>query len=131
MPGSSSWPTGCLVRRPGISTRSSAVLRQRYHGWKQSGYVASGVRAWEVVTGKAKDAAEIGRLYKHPADRDFQRDYTEGRLGFGSSQPEGLVYFPGVLAFYLRHRPASRLLAPPRADEPLGQLLAGVRGRRK
>ncbi len=60
------------------------------------------------------------------ADRylDFRRDYTEGRLGFGYSSPEGLVYFPDVLAFYLKHRPASRLLRPPTDEEPLGKVLA-------
>jgi hypothetical protein len=90
------------------------VLRQRYHGWKQTGLIPTGVTAWELVTGKVKNAAELHRLYRHPEDREFTRDYTEGRLAFGSSQPGGLVHLPGVLAFYLTHRPASRLLAPPR-----------------
>ena len=103
------------------------VLRQRYHGWKRTGRIASGVTAWELVTGKVKRPAELARLYQHPGDRDFTRDYTEGRLAVGSSSPEGLVYFPAVLAFYLQHRPASHLLAPPRADEPLGKLLANVK----
>jgi hypothetical protein len=107
------------------------VLRQRYHGWKQSGFVATGVTAWEVATGRVKDPAELNRFYQRPEDRDFRRDYTEGHLGFGGSQPEGLVYFPGVLAFYIGQRPASRLTAPPKEDEPLGKLLAGARtGRR-
>lgn len=100
------------------------VLRQRFHGWQQTGRVASGVFAWELATGKVRDQGAIGRLYRSPNDRDFFRDYTEGQITFGSSPPEGLVYFPGVLAFYLKHRPAERLLAPPKADEPLGKLLA-------
>jgi hypothetical protein len=107
------------------------VLRQRYHGWKQTGQIPAGVTAWEFVTGKVKMPAELTKLYQHPEDRDSTRDYTEGRLTFGSCPPEGLVYFPGVLAFYLQHRPASRLLAPPREDEPLGKLLARVKGGRK
>ncbi len=100
------------------------VLRQRYHGWKRTGRIPSGVTGWEFATGKVKDPAELYRLYKHADDRDFARDYTEGRMSFGSCPPEGLVYFPGVLGFYLKHRPASRLHAPPRDDEPLGKLLS-------
>lgn len=105
------------------------VLRQRYHGWKQTGRIPAGVRGWEFVAGTVEDAAGLERRYRHPEDRDPARDYTEGRMTFGSSPPEGLVYFPGVLAFYLEHREASRLLAPPRDDEPLAKLLAGARAR--
>jgi hypothetical protein len=118
---------GLLGPQPKHLDAVERVLRQRYHGWKASGQIPSGVNAWELITGRVKNPAELHRLYKHPEDRDFARDYTEGRLGFGSSQPEGLVYFPGVLAYYLKHRPASRLLVPPRGDEPLGKLLAGVK----
>src|SRR5207247_11066059 len=78
-------------------------------------------------TGKVKRAAELNTPYRRPEDRDVTRDYTEGQPGFGSAPPEGLVYFPEVLAFYLKHRPASRLLAPPKLDEPLGKVLARVR----
>ena len=62
--------------------------------------------AWEFATGKVKTAADLQRLYPHPEDRDFARDYNEGSVSFGSASPEGLVYFPAVLAFYLNHRPA-------------------------
>ncbi|MBI2928730.1 MAG: hypothetical protein HYY24_23960 [Verrucomicrobia bacterium] len=102
------------------------VLRQRLHGWRKTGKVFAGLTGWEVATGRVKDRAELYALYAKPADRDFTRDYGEGRAEFGSSPPEGLVYFPEVLAFYLKHRPASRLLAPPRDDEPLGQVLKRV-----
>jgi len=67
-----------------------------------------------MATGKIKDRTELYQLYKKPEDRDFSRDYRDGEAGFGSSAPEGLVYFPEVLAFYLQHRRASRLLAPPK-----------------
>jgi len=107
------------------------VLRQRYHGWKQTGMIPGGVTGWELVAGKVQNPAAVQRLYKHPADRDPKRDYKDGSLAFGSSSPEGLVYFSTVLAFYLNHRPASRLLLPPREDDPLGELLAGARRRRK
>jgi hypothetical protein len=100
------------------------VLRQRFHGWQRTGHVTSGVFAWELATGKVRDQRAIAKLYRFPNDRDFLRDYTEGQITFGSSPPEGLVYFPGVLAFYLQHRPADRLLVPPKVDEPLGKLLA-------
>jgi len=99
------------------------VLRQRIHGWQRTGKIFSGLNGWELSTGKIKERSELYQLYKKPEDRGFTRDYREGDAGFGSSAPEGLVYFPEVLAFYLQHRPASRLLAPPKADEPLGQVL--------
>jgi len=102
------------------------VLRQRFHGWRKTGTIFSGLQGWEMATGKVKQQSEIYDLYKRPADRDFTRDYTEGKPGFGSASPEGLVYFPEVLAFYLQRRPASRLLTPPQADEPLGKVLARV-----
>jgi hypothetical protein len=104
------------------------VLRQRFLGWKKTGKIFSGLTPWEFVTGKVKDPKELYGLYKVPADRDFAGDYSEGRAEFGSSPPEGLVYFPEVLAFYLKHRPASRLLAPAKNDEPLGRVLARVTG---
>ena len=91
---------------------------------KQTGRMFGGLTGWETATGKAKQPGDITDLYQHPADRDFMRDYTEGVPGFGYSAPEGLVYFPDVLAYYLQHRPASRLTAPPRPDEPLGKVLA-------
>ena len=102
------------------------VLRQRILGWRKTGQVFGGLTGWEIATGKAKERAELYQLYPKPADRDFRRDYTEGRAEFGSSPPEGLVYFPEVLAFYLRHRSAQRLLVPPKDDEPLGTVLKRI-----
>ena len=103
------------------------VLRQRFHGWRRTGKTFAGLNGWEITTGKIKERSELNKLYHKPEDRDFTRDYREGEPGFGSCPPEGLVYFPEVLAFYLQHRPASRLLAPPKPDEPLGQVLARVK----
>ncbi|MDW8308715.1 MAG: hypothetical protein RMK20_05005 [Verrucomicrobiales bacterium] len=100
------------------------VLRARVQAWLRSGRLLSGLEGWELSTGRVKDARELYELYRKPADRDARRDYTEGRISLGSAPPEGLVYFEDVLAFYLEHRPASRLLEPPRPDEPLGQILA-------
>ena len=103
------------------------VLRQRIQGWQRTGKIFAGLNGWEIATGKIKERSELKQLYKKPEERDFTRDYREGELGFGSCPPEGLVYFPEVLAFYLQHRPASRLLAPPNPDEPLGKVLARVK----
>ena len=71
-----------------------------------------------------KNRLALQDLYQHPADRDAARDYTDGLLSFGSSAPEGLVYFREVLDCYLAHRSAGRLIAAPKPDEPLGQLLS-------
>jgi hypothetical protein len=99
------------------------VLRARSLGWQRTGMILSGLEGWEVSTGKVKDRKELYDLYQKPADRDATRDYTEGNPSLGSAPPEGLVYFDEVLANYLQHRPAARLLAEPKADEPLGQVL--------
>ena len=100
------------------------VLRARILFWQRTGMILSGLEGWEISIGKVKNHQELQELYQRPADRDAARDYTEGRLSFGSSAPEGLVYFREVLSCYLEHRPAERLLAEPRPDEPLGQLLS-------
>lgn len=99
------------------------VLRQRIHGWLATGKIFSGITGWEMATGKVKKQEEIPALYAHPEDRDFTRDYREGRADFGSAPPEGIVYFPEVLRYYLKFRPASRLLRKPTEDEPLGLVL--------
>jgi len=101
-----------------------AVLRARILGWKRTGKIFARLEGWETSTGKVKDAKGIYELYKKPADRDASRDYCEGRVSYGSASPEGLVYFEDVLGYYLQHRPASRLLAEPKPDEPLGLILA-------
>jgi hypothetical protein len=100
------------------------VLRARIHGWLRTGRVFSSLAGWEVSTGKVKDSQDMYALYQKPADRDASRDYREGRVGFGSAPPEGIVYFEEVLGYYLQHRPVERLLAPPKPDEPLGLILA-------
>jgi hypothetical protein len=101
------------------------VLRQRIIGWQQTGKILSGLGGWEQAAGKQR--AEINQLYKRPEDRTFTRDYREGGIGLGSSPPEGLVYFPEVLSYYLQHRPASRLLTPPEQDEPLAPVLSRIK----
>jgi len=102
------------------------VLRQRLHGWLKTGKVFNVLTGWEVATGKVKANTDLYQLYRKPTDRDPARDYAEGRPELGACAPEGLIYLPEVLAFYLQHRPAARLLAPPRAEEPLGKVLARI-----
>lgn len=104
------------------------VLRQRIQGWLKTGKIWSGITGWEMATGKVKKQDEIPALYAKPADRDFKRDYTEGRADFGSAPPEGIVYFPEVLRYYLKYRPASRLTAPLKPGEPLFLVLQRVSG---
>ncbi|MBI2842244.1 MAG: hypothetical protein HYX78_02475 [Armatimonadetes bacterium] len=104
------------------------ALRQRVLGVLKTGNIPGGITGWEWATGLIKDQMDIYKLYKRPEDRDPTRDYTEGKPFFNGAVPDNLVYFPEVLAHYLKHRPASRLLAPPKADEPLGIVLSRFEG---
>jgi len=104
------------------------VLRQRILGWRKTGRIFNGLNGWEVSTSAVKARTDLQSLYRRPVDRDSARDYTEGQPDFGSSQPDGLVYFPDVLRFYLQHRPASRLFAPSPPGHPLAQVLSRVNG---
>lgn len=102
------------------------VLRQRILGWDKTGKMFSGLGGWEAATGSIPSGGDLQSLYAHPEDRDFTKDYTEGSIGFGGGAPEAIVYFFEVLDFYLKHRPASRLLEAPKPDEPLGIVLSRV-----
>jgi hypothetical protein len=99
------------------------VLRARILGWQRTGMILSGLEGWEISTHKVKDRKELYDLYAKPADRDAARDYREGNISYGSAPPEGIVYFEEVLGFYLQHRSSARLLAEPKPDEPLGQVI--------
>jgi hypothetical protein len=101
-------------------------LRQRVLGWVSSGRVLHSLEGWEKSTGKVMNSTEMDQLYQRPSDRDASRDYTDGAISVGSGSSEGLVYFPEVLRFYLQHRPAARLLAPPKETDPLGIVLSRV-----
>ena len=104
------------------------MLRQRILGWQKTGKIFGGIQGWEYAAGKATKASDIHAMYQSPDARDGFRDYTEGRIGFGGAPPEGLVYFPELLRYYLRHRSGLRLLQPPGHDEPLGIVLNRVAG---
>ena len=102
------------------------VLRQRVQALREKGRLLSTVRGWEWETGTVKTQEELNALYRHPEERDFARDYEQGQIQLGTAPPEGLVYFTDALVFYLRHRPVSRLLAPPAQDEPLAKVLRRI-----
>ena len=100
------------------------VLRQRVAGLRRTGRLLHMSIGWELATGRIKDASEIYSFYRYPSERDSFRDYREGGLQLGDSSPEGLVYFPEVLRYYLEHRTAEALFADPKPDEPLGLVLS-------
>ncbi len=100
------------------------TLQSRILVWQKTGEFFGGLGAWENAAGLIKSTATWYELYKRPEDRDRARDYGEGSIGIGGAPPEGVVYFPEVLAFYLKHRPAERLF---HANEILQQVLDRVR----
>jgi len=106
------------------------VLRQRILVLQYTGKIYSGHIGWEKATGLVTDSDALEALYPHPGSRDQSRDYAEGRTELGSSAPDGLVYFPQVLRFYMGQRDPERLYVPPAPDEPLGQVLRSWHGHR-
>ncbi len=99
------------------------ALRQRIWVWRKTGRIYNYHTGWERATGAVTTGEEMERLYAYPEQRDGARDYVEGQPLVGGSSPEGLVYLGDVLTFYLEHRSAERLLAPPEEGEPLGKVL--------
>jgi hypothetical protein len=59
------------------------VLRQRYHGWKKTGLIPSGVTAWELAAGKVKNPAEPGPFRTHALA--CETAVPQPRAGLGSS----------------------------------------------
>lgn len=112
-----------LGPKPAWLDAIETVLRARIQVWNRSGRILSGLGPWELATGKVQTRSEINGLYSKPTDRDPSRDHRDGAISLGSAPPEGIVYFGDVLAFYLQHRPASRLLAEPDPTEALGIIL--------
>jgi len=102
-----------------LLTSIEAVLRSRILAWMRTGTFFSGLGGWEAAAGILRDGTTVYDLYAKPGDRDPARDYTEGSIGLGSAPPEGLVYFPEVLGYYLSRRPPERLLSPSRELQQL------------
>jgi len=98
------------------------ALRARILGRQRAGVTVSGVGGWERATGSVPPGRMLRDLYAHPEDRDFTRDYDEGAIGMGTATPDSTVYFPEILAFYLQHRNAERLLLL-EESEPLERIL--------
>jgi dienelactone hydrolase len=86
------------------------VLQARLNGWLRSGAVLSGVAGWERSTGLIGAADSLTDRYALPQDRPRDQDYDLGSIGLDAGPPDALVYLPEVLAHYLMHRPAERLL---------------------
>ncbi|MBI2432654.1 MAG: dienelactone hydrolase family protein [Candidatus Hydrogenedentes bacterium] len=86
------------------------TLQARLGTYLRSGKYFNSLDGWERSTGAVAAGTSVQPLYAHPEDRDPARDYTEGVISLGDNSPEGVVYFEEVLDFYLRHRPAERLL---------------------
>jgi len=85
------------------------TLQGRIQGWQKTGRFLAGLQGWERSTGFLKEDQTLHDLYSKPEERDASRDYTEGHISVGGAPPEGVVYWPEVLAFYLVRRPAERL----------------------
>lgn len=85
------------------------ALQARLGGLARGNGFLDSVGGWERSTGAVAPDLSLNDRYQHPDDRDRSRDYSEGSIGIGGTSPEGAVYFPEVLAFYLQHRPAERL----------------------
>ena len=86
------------------------VLQSRILTWQKTGQFLGTIGGWEEAVGLLRGGKRLADLYKKPEDRDPSRDYTEGSVVVGGASPEGVVYFPEVLEFYLAHRPAERLM---------------------
>ena len=99
------------------------MLRLRLHYWQATGTIMNSLGGWELGP-DGKTRVDTMKIYCVAAERDAERDYSEGAISSGGSAIEGLVYLPELLRFYLRHRPADRLLALPAPDSPLGKVLA-------
>lgn len=79
--------------------------------------IPSGVTPWEYLQGMTN--AQLGGKYHLGTDRDRSRDFTDGRLNFGTS-PDSTVYFQVLLRDYLRYRPEASLFQP---DPVLDQVM--------
>jgi hypothetical protein len=79
--------------------------------------IPGGVTPWEYLAGKT--AADLGRMYRLGVDRNRDRDFSDGRIGFGVG-PDQAVYMQVLLRDYLRHRSEDSLFTH---DEVLVRIL--------
>lgn len=100
------------------------TLRQRIQCWLASGQILHGLQGWEISAGEVASRDALQERYRRPEDRNASLDYRLGDISLGSSSPEGIVYFPEVLRYYLAHRQLERLLSPPTPGGPLHEVLS-------
>ena len=113
-----------VLQQYGLTLRDIATRIEGNNTNFGGGYIEHASEQYTMIgSGRAVTTDDLGNivLISKGGTPVFLRDVATVRVG--SAPPEGLVYFPEVLAYYLRHRPASRLLEAARADEPLGQVL--------
>lgn len=117
-----------LGARDAYLDAAERFLRVWFHFWKKTGRLPQSLGAWEYAVAKKQGLPppDLQAMYEKVTDRDTSRDYTDGDIDTSYVAPEGLVYFANTLRFYLQHRPASRILAEPPADSPLGKVLSRV-----
>lgn len=94
----------------GLLDAIETLLRCQIVSVARTGKMAGSLDGWERAAGAIGEGKTIYDLYQKPSDRPSVRDYTEGALSLGGIPPDGLVYFQEIMAFYLTHRPAERLL---------------------
>jgi len=70
------------------------------------GCLSSGITAWEYV----QNQRDTMKTYELGTDRDRLKDFTHGKVKFGSS-PDSTVYLQVLLRDYLRHRGEASLLS--------------------
>lgn len=101
-------------------------LRFRIQVWQKTGGIMTSCGGFEheLAKKRGEPPPDLWKMYKLATDRDYTRDYDEGALNMAGVEPEGLVYFSDVLRYYLEHRSAERLLAPPEPGSPLARVLA-------
>jgi hypothetical protein len=82
------------------------------------GEIPSGINPWESIVGiNARQRAE---MYHLAADRDRNKDFTDGQVRFGQS-PDSTVFFQVVLRNFLKYRDEAYLFE---SDKILEQIKA-------
>lgn len=101
------------------------MLRLRLLYWLKTGRLMVGLGNWESAC--PNPPKDLWALYDQAVERDFRRDWAEGPINdTGAASNDGLVYVPELVQFYLEHRSAARLLAPPEDGSALKQVLDRV-----
>jgi len=92
--------------RPALLDAVQRTLRAIVALFRDHGVVPTGVNKWESEAG----IRITPETYRLGSDRDRERDFTQGRVRFGTS-PDNTVYFQVLLRDFLEHRGEEALLA--------------------